>query len=273
MSSWPSGPESSPFSRPACSPSSPVTSPWSRVSRRPSSRPARVLRSRRRDHVGGHDAADAPGHRSVRGRSFTVVFVALGAAASGVGQSLGFAQRDPHARERHRGDPPGDAFLLLGAVPGPVVGPDLGAAGPLGVRLTRITGERRFDVRPSTLGSWAAPVMGMAFAFAWTPCIGFRSTGRCPRAAGRAQTARLPGGRSAPLRLLARTRPCRSSSPGWPRPVSPSAIARARRGLLDTAEAVGWRAVLVAFRCVCSLTDQLGMDLDAVHDPCWTISA
>src|SRR4029077_15671773 len=29
-----------------------------------------------------------------------------------------------------------------------------------------------FDVRPSTLGTWAAPVMGMAFAFAWTPCIG-----------------------------------------------------------------------------------------------------
>ena len=44
-------------------------------------------------------------------------------------------------------------------------------AGPLGV-LTRINGERRFDVRPSTLGTWAAPVMGMAFAFAWTPCIG-----------------------------------------------------------------------------------------------------
>ncbi len=44
-------------------------------------------------------------------------------------------------------------------------------AGPLGV-LTRITGERRFDVRPSTLGTWAAPIMGMAFAFAWTPCIG-----------------------------------------------------------------------------------------------------
>ncbi len=38
--------------------------------------------------------------------------------------------------------------------------------------LTRIIGERRFDVRPSTLGTWAAPIMGMAFAFAWTPCIG-----------------------------------------------------------------------------------------------------
>ena len=36
----------------------------------------------------------------------------------------------------------------------------------------RVTGERRFDVRPSRLGVWAAPLMGMAFAFAWTPCIG-----------------------------------------------------------------------------------------------------
>ncbi len=35
-----------------------------------------------------------------------------------------------------------------------------------------LSGERRFAVRPSALGSWAPPVMGMAFAFAWTPCIG-----------------------------------------------------------------------------------------------------
>ena len=32
--------------------------------------------------------------------------------------------------------------------------------------------ERRVDVRPSRLGVWAPPVMGAAFAFAWTPCIG-----------------------------------------------------------------------------------------------------
>ena len=38
--------------------------------------------------------------------------------------------------------------------------------------VTRVTGEHRFDVRPSKLGLWAAPLMGMAFAFAWTPCIG-----------------------------------------------------------------------------------------------------
>jgi cytochrome c-type biogenesis protein len=38
--------------------------------------------------------------------------------------------------------------------------------------VSRVTGERRFDVRASKLGGWAAPVMGMAFAFAWTPCVG-----------------------------------------------------------------------------------------------------
>jgi cytochrome c-type biogenesis protein len=32
--------------------------------------------------------------------------------------------------------------------------------------------ERRWHVLPSQLGEWAAPVMGMAFAFGWTPCIG-----------------------------------------------------------------------------------------------------
>ena len=32
--------------------------------------------------------------------------------------------------------------------------------------------ERRVDVRPSRLGEWAPPVMGLAFGFAWTPCIG-----------------------------------------------------------------------------------------------------
>jgi cytochrome c-type biogenesis protein len=32
--------------------------------------------------------------------------------------------------------------------------------------------ERRLQVRPSRLGAWAPPVMGAAFAFGWTPCIG-----------------------------------------------------------------------------------------------------
>ncbi len=32
--------------------------------------------------------------------------------------------------------------------------------------------DRRKDVRPSRFGVFAPPVMGMAFAFGWTPCIG-----------------------------------------------------------------------------------------------------
>ncbi len=32
--------------------------------------------------------------------------------------------------------------------------------------------ERRIEVRPSRLGAWAPPVMGVAFGFGWTPCIG-----------------------------------------------------------------------------------------------------
>ena len=32
--------------------------------------------------------------------------------------------------------------------------------------------ERRVEVRPSRLGNFAPPIMGAAFAFGWTPCIG-----------------------------------------------------------------------------------------------------
>ncbi|MDQ1365865.1 MAG: cytochrome c-type biosis protein, partial [Acidimicrobiaceae bacterium] len=40
------------------------------------------------------------------------------------------------------------------------------------IRPSRMMRERRFHVLPSKLGSWAPPLMGMAFAFGWTPCIG-----------------------------------------------------------------------------------------------------
>ena len=99
---------------------------------------------------------------------FTLVFVALGAAASGIGHLL-VSHKETLTHVSGFVVIVLGIVLLLGTVPSRVwahVG-----AGPLGV-LTRVTGERRFDVRPSTLGTWAAPVMGMAFAFAWTPCIG-----------------------------------------------------------------------------------------------------
>jgi cytochrome c-type biogenesis protein len=99
---------------------------------------------------------------------FTVVFVALGAAASGLGHLLGSHK---HALTTASGAVivALGAVLLMGAVP-QVAWARLGS-GSLGV-FARVVGERRFAVRPSSLGIWAAPVMGMAFAFAWTPCIG-----------------------------------------------------------------------------------------------------
>jgi cytochrome c-type biogenesis protein len=99
---------------------------------------------------------------------FTLVFVALGAAASGIGHLLD-SHEVPLAHVSGLVVVLLGFLLLLGAVPAHWWS-RLGD-GPLGV-VTRLSGERRFDVRPSRLGVWAAPVMGMAFAFAWTPCIG-----------------------------------------------------------------------------------------------------
>jgi cytochrome c-type biogenesis protein len=99
---------------------------------------------------------------------FTLVFVALGAAASSIGRIL-------DAHELTLAHVSGGVIILLGAVmllgslPAGVW--THAGSGTLGV-MSRVTGEHRFDVRPSKLGVWAAPVMGMAFAFAWTPCIG-----------------------------------------------------------------------------------------------------
>ncbi len=99
---------------------------------------------------------------------FTIVFVALGATASGIG----------HLLTTHRVTltyVSGGIIIFLGvvmllsALPSAVWAN--AGSGTLGL-VSRVTGEHRFDVRPSRLGKWAAPVMGMAFAFAWTPCVG-----------------------------------------------------------------------------------------------------
>jgi cytochrome c-type biogenesis protein len=88
---------------------------------------------------------------------FTVVFTALGASASSVGHLLLTHQKQLEIAS-------GLLIVAFGA---------LLVAMASGLRLPRfIVGERRFDVRPSRLGAWAPPVMGVAFAFAWTPCIG-----------------------------------------------------------------------------------------------------
>jgi cytochrome c-type biogenesis protein len=99
---------------------------------------------------------------------FTLVFVALGATASSIGRVL-------QAHDIVLAQVSGvviialGVVMLLGALPQRVW--VHAGSGALGV-VSRVTGEHRFDVRPSKLGVWAAPLMGMAFAFAWTPCIG-----------------------------------------------------------------------------------------------------
>lgn len=84
---------------------------------------------------------------------FTLVFAVLEATASGLGQTL-----QSHQRELNR---------AAGAV---IIAAGLAFAGL--VRPAWLMRERRWHVAPSRLGEWAAPVMGMAFAFGWTPCIG-----------------------------------------------------------------------------------------------------
>jgi cytochrome c-type biogenesis protein len=88
---------------------------------------------------------------------FTVVFTALGASASAIGHLLRTHQQLANTVS-------GVVIVAFGAVL---------VAMAAGVRLPMfVAGERRFAARPSLLGVWAPPVMGMAFAFGWTPCLG-----------------------------------------------------------------------------------------------------
>jgi cytochrome c-type biogenesis protein len=84
---------------------------------------------------------------------FTLVFVSYGAAASVIGSVL----VDHKRLVTHVS---GVLIIVMGLV----------VAGAF--RITALMQERRFHVSPSKLGPYAAPVMGMAFAFGWTPCIG-----------------------------------------------------------------------------------------------------
>ena len=88
---------------------------------------------------------------------FTVVFTILGATASSIGRLFLTHQQSLEVVS-------GILIVLFGAA---LVAMAAGVTLPMA-----LAGEKRFVVRPSVLGAWAPPVMGMAFAFAWTPCIG-----------------------------------------------------------------------------------------------------
>jgi len=84
---------------------------------------------------------------------FSTVFVALGAAATVVGELL-------QAHKRALGMVGGVVIIVLG----------LHMAGL--IRIGWLLSEKRATVRERPLGLLGAYVVGLAFAFGWTPCIG-----------------------------------------------------------------------------------------------------
>jgi cytochrome c-type biogenesis protein len=84
---------------------------------------------------------------------FSLVFAVLEAGASAIA----------HPLQAHK--------ALLAEVAGAVI-IAMGLVLAAGAKIPWLSRQHRLAVRPSQLGPWAAPVMGMTFAFAWTPCIG-----------------------------------------------------------------------------------------------------
>lgn len=89
---------------------------------------------------------------------FTIIFVILGAAATSVGHF--FLQHQRIALQVA-----GWIVIAFGLL---IVVSAYSHSRYLGFLMR----ERRIDVKPSKLGGWAPLVMGLAFGFAWTPCIG-----------------------------------------------------------------------------------------------------
>ncbi len=81
---------------------------------------------------------------------FSLVFAVLEATASALSHPL-------QAHKLVLSDVAGALIVAMGVV--------------IAFQLPWLQREHRFAVRPSRLGPWAAPVMGMTFAFGWTPCI------------------------------------------------------------------------------------------------------
>lgn len=84
---------------------------------------------------------------------YAVVFTAVGATASVLGAAI-----QDHQRLIERIS--GIAIIVMGLFLAGLVSPRF------------LQRERRLHVSPRALGTWAPPVMGMAFAFGWSPCVG-----------------------------------------------------------------------------------------------------
>lgn len=89
---------------------------------------------------------------------FTLVFVVLGATATTIGRNL-LRNQDVITKIGGWLVIAMGVFIFVGAVWNSRL-------------LMPLMREHRVGVRPSHLGGWAPPVMGAAFGFGWTPCIG-----------------------------------------------------------------------------------------------------
>lgn len=89
---------------------------------------------------------------------FTVVFAAIGATATALSSLL--VQNLPTLTRIA-----GVVIIVFGLL---MVAMAVSGRGVLAT----FSQERRLQVRPSRLGGWAPPLMGAAFAFGWSPCIG-----------------------------------------------------------------------------------------------------
>lgn len=89
---------------------------------------------------------------------FTAVFVALGAGATTIGSFL-FSERSFFQTALGWLVIAMGLFIAVSAVWTPRF-------------MLPFMKDTRVEVRPSKLGPWAPPVMGAAFAFGWTPCLG-----------------------------------------------------------------------------------------------------